>query len=46
MENQVRNVPQITLIAFPHSATAKIPHFRRSQNYRSLALYNRCATDA
>ena len=24
----------------------KIPHFRGSQNYRSLALHNRCATDA
>ena len=24
----------------------KMPHFRGSQNYRSLALHSRCATDA
>jgi len=45
-ENQVRNVPQITLVAFPAFRSRKIPHFCGSQNYRLLALHNRCATDA
>jgi len=45
-ENQVRNVPQITPRHFSAFRSQKILHFRGSQNYRSLALQNRCATDA
>ena len=37
---------KLPLIASPHSAAEKNPHFRGLQNYRSLALYNRCETDA
>jgi len=42
----VWNVPQITRYRFSAFRGRKIPHFRGSQNYRSLALYNRCATNA
>jgi len=42
----VRNVPQITPCRFSAFRSRKIPHFRGSQNYRSVALHNRCATDA
>jgi len=41
----VRNVPQIIPCRFSFRS-GKIPHFRGSQNYRLLALHNRCATDA
>jgi len=42
----VWNVPQISPCRFSAFRSRKIPHFRGSQNYCSLALHNRCATDA